>query len=88
MNRASEHNLVVLLDKWSTCWKHRGCTRAIGPTLMKNTALSASLDMVVFGISKASEMKRACIAVNHFVKERFPSQTWTFIAPMPRIEIS
>ena len=31
MNRASEHNLVVLLDKWSTCWKHRGRTRAIGP---------------------------------------------------------
>ena len=31
MNRASEHNLVALLDKWSTCWKHRGRTRAIGP---------------------------------------------------------
>ena len=34
----------------------------------------------VFGISKASETKQACIAVNHFLKERFPAQTWTSIA--------
>ena len=34
----------------------------------------------VFGISKASEMKRACMAVNHFLRERFPSKTWTSIA--------
>ena len=25
-------------------------------------------------------MKQACIAVNHFLRERFPSQTWTSIA--------
>ena len=31
LDRASEHNLVVLLDKWSMCWKQRGRTRAIGP---------------------------------------------------------
>ena len=43
MKRASEHNLVVLLDKWSACWKQRGCTRASGP-LMKSTALSPSMD--------------------------------------------
>ena len=84
MNRASEHNLVVLLDKWSTCWKHRGRTRAIGPhAYEKYCTLGFFGHGGVFGISKASEMKRACIAVNHFVKERFPSQTWTSIAPMP-----
>ena len=29
---------------------------------------------------QASEMKRACMAVNHFLRERFPSKTWTSIA--------
>ncbi|OLP73448.1 hypothetical protein AK812_SmicGene47309 [Symbiodinium microadriaticum] len=33
MKRASEQNLVVLLDKWSACWKQRRRTRAIGPML-------------------------------------------------------
>ena len=46
--------------------------------LLKNAALSASLDTAA--ISRASEMKQACIAVNHFLRERFPSQTWTSIA--------
>ena len=49
-------------------------------TLMKSTALSASMDMVASGILKASEKKRACMAVNHFLRERFPSKTWTSIA--------
>ena len=68
MNRASEHNLVVLLDKWSTRWKQRGRTRAI------------YAHGGVFGISKASGMKQACIAVSHFLRDRFPNQTWTSIA--------
>ena len=81
LNRASEHNLVVLLDKWSTYWKHRGRTRAIGPhTCEKYSTLGFYGHGGVFGISKASEMKQACLAVNHFLKERFPSKTWTSIA--------
>ena len=81
MNRASEHNLVVLLDKWSTRWKHRGRTRAIGPhAYEKYSTLGFYAHGGVFGISKASGMKQACIAVNHFLRERFPTQTWTSIA--------
>ena len=81
MKRASEHNLVVLLDKWSACWKQRGRTRAIGPhAYEKYSTLGFYAHGGVFGISKASGMKQACIAVNHFLKERFPSQTWTSIA--------
>ena len=81
LDRASEHNLVVLLDKWSMCWKHRGRTRAIGPhAYEKYSTLGFYGHGGVFGISKASEMKRACMAVNHFLRERFPSKTWTSIA--------
>ena len=81
LDRASEHNLVVLLDKWSACWKQRGRTRAIGPhAYEKYSTLGFYGHGGVFGISKASEMKRACMAVNHFLRERFPSKTWTSIA--------
>ena len=81
LDRASEHNLVVLLDKWSMCWKQRGRTRAIGPHAYENySTLGFYGHGGVFGISKASEMKRACMAVNHFLRERFPSKTWTSIA--------
>ena len=81
MKRASEHNLVVLLDKWSACWKQRGRTRAIGPhAYEKYSTLGFYGHGGVFGISKASEMRRACMAVNHFLRERFPSKTWTSIA--------
>ena len=81
LDRASEHNLVALLDKWSMCWKQRGRTRAIGPhAYEKYSTLGFYGHGGVFGISKASEMKRACMAVNHFLRERFPSKTWTSIA--------
>ena len=70
MKRASEHNLVALLDKWSACWKQRGRTRAIGPQAYeKYSTLGFYGHGGVFGISKASEMKRACMAVNHFFSE-------------------
>ena len=60
MNRASEHNLVALLDKWSTCWKHRGRTRAIGPhAYEKYSTLGFFGHGGVFGISRASQMKQA-----------------------------
>ena len=56
MNRASEHNLVALLDKWSTRWKHRGRTRAIGPhAYEKYSTLGFFGHGGVFGISRASE---------------------------------
>ena len=88
MNRASEHFLVVLLDKWSTCWKHRGRTRAIGPhAYEKYCTLGFFGHGGVFGISKASEMKRACIAFNQLSKSAF-HQTWTSIALCLRIEMS
>ena len=58
MKRASEHNLVVLLDKWSACWKQRGRTRAIGPhAYEKYSTLGFYAHGGVFGISKASGMK-------------------------------
>ena len=69
MNRASEHNLVSLLDKWSTRWKRRGRTRAIGPHAYEEyCTLGFFGHGGVFDISRASEMKQACIAVNHFLR--------------------
>ena len=60
MNRATEHNLVALLDKWSTCWKHRGRTRAIGPhAYEKYSTLGFFGHGGVFGISRASQMKNS-----------------------------
>ena len=42
MNRATEHNLVALLDKWSTCWSTVAALEPSVRMLMKS--LSASLD--------------------------------------------
>ena len=73
LDRASEHNLVALLDKWSMCWKQRGRTQAIGPHASeKYSTLGFYGHGGVFGISKASEMKRACMAVNHFLRAFHP----------------
>ena len=46
--------------------KHRGRTRAVGPG--------------VVGVSNATGLREACIAVNRFLKSRFPDGTWTSIA--------
>ena len=72
LDRASEHNLVVLLDKWSMCWKQRGRTRAMGPhAYEKYSTLGFYGHGGVFGISKASEMKGACMAANLFSESAF-----------------
>ena len=39
------------------------------------------------GISRAFEMKQACIDVNHFLRERFPSQTWTSMVYNPSMPL-
>ena len=51
-----------------------------------------ALGLYAFGgnapnVSKASSMKEACIAVNRFLRHRFPHGTWTSIAVLlnPRI---
>ena len=81
LDRASEHNLVVLLDKWSSAGSNVVALEPLDRTLMKKySTLGFYGHGGVFGISKASEMKRARMAVNHFLRERFPSKTWTSIA--------
>ena len=45
LDRASEHNLVVLLDKWSSAGSNVVALEPLDRTLMKSTALSASMDM-------------------------------------------
>ncbi|OLP76825.1 hypothetical protein AK812_SmicGene43188 [Symbiodinium microadriaticum] len=77
----SEANLVKLLDLWSAGWKHRGRTRAVGPGAYERYAtLGLFGHGGVVGVSNATGLREACIAVNRFLKSRFPDGTWTSIA--------
>ena len=85
----SEEHLVALLDQWSPQWKWRGRQRAIGAGAYERYC---TLGLYAFGgnapnVSKASSMKEACMAINHFMRHRFPNGTWTSIAVLlnPRI---
>ena len=77
----TEANLVLLLDEWSTKWKHKGRTRAVGPgAYEKYCTLGLYAHGGISGISRASNDESACRAVNHFLRSRFPGKTWTSIA--------
>ena len=77
----TEANLVLLLDEWSTKWKHKGRTRAVGPgAYEKYCTLGLYAHGGISGISRASNDESACRAVNHFFRSRFPGKTWTSIA--------
>ena len=77
----SEANLVHLLDEWSSIWKRKGRTRAVGPgACEKYCTLGLYAHGGVSGISRASDHEDACKAVNHFLRNRFPGKTWTSIA--------
>ena len=89
MQTPSEERLVALLDQWSPQWTWRGRQRAIGAGAYERYC---TLGLYAFGgnapnVSKASSMKEACIAVNRFLRHRFPHGTWTSIAVLlnPRI---
>ena len=89
MQTPSEERLVALLDQWSLQWTWRGRQRAIGAGAYERYC---TLGLYAFGgnapnVSKASSMKEACIAVNRFMRHRFPHGTWTSIAVLlnPRI---
>ena len=89
MQAPSEEHLVALLDQWSPQWKWRGRQRAIGDGAYERYC---TLGLYAFGgnapnVSKASSMKEACTAINHFMRHRFPNGTWTSIAVLlnPRI---
>ena len=89
MQTPSEERLVALLDQWSPQWTWRGRQRAIGAGAYDRYC---TLGLYAFGgnapnVSKASSMKEACIAVNRFMRHRFPHGTWTSIAVLlnPRI---
>ncbi|OLQ10984.1 hypothetical protein AK812_SmicGene5193 [Symbiodinium microadriaticum] len=65
----SEANLVKLLDLWSAGWKHRGRTRAVGPGAYERYAtLGLFGHGGVVGVSNATGLRGACIAVNRFLK--------------------
>ena len=77
----SEANLVKLLDLWSADWKHRGRTRAVGPGAYERYAtLGLFGHGGVVGVSNATSLREACIAVNRFLRTRFPDGTWSSIA--------
>ena len=89
MQAPSEERLVALLDQWSPQWKWRGRQRAIGAGAYERYC---TLGLYAFGgnapnVSKASSMKEAWIAINRFMRHRFPNGTWTSIAVLlnPRI---
>ena len=78
----SEKNLESLLDCWSPQWKHRGRQRGIGSG---SCDIYCTLGLYAFGgnapcMSKASAMKEACVAINHFLQDRFPNGKWTSLA--------
>ncbi|CAE7380041.1 unnamed protein product [Symbiodinium sp. CCMP2592] len=88
-NAPSEEHLVALLDLWSPQWKWWGRQRAIGTGAYERYC---TLGLYAFGgnapnVSRASSMKEACIAVNRFMRHRFPNGTWTSTAVLlnPRI---
>ena len=85
----SEGNVVRLLELWSPEWKHRGRQRAIGSGSYEQYC---TLGIFAYGgndpcLSKASANKEACVALNHFLRSRFPGGTWTSLAVVlnPRI---
>ena len=85
----SEEHVVFLLGAWSPQWTWRGRQRAIGTRAFDRYC---TLGLFAYGgnapsVSKASSMKEACIAVNRFMRHRFPNGTWTSIAVLlnPRI---
>ena len=76
----SEANLVRLLDLWSADWKHRGLTWAVGPGAYERYAtLGLFGHGGVVGVSNATGLREACVAVNGFLRSRFPSGTWTSV---------
>ena len=81
--------MVALLDLWSPHWTWRGRQRGIGSGAYERYC---TLGLFAHGgnapsVTKAYSMKEACIAVNHFLRDRFPNGTWTSIAVLlnPRI---
>ena len=89
MQSPSEDNVVRLLELWSPEWKHRGRQRAIGSGSYEHYC---TLGLFAYGgndpcLSKASANRAACVALNHFLRSRFPDGTWTSIAVVlnPRI---
>ena len=82
MQSPSEDNVVRLLELWSPEWKHRGRQRAIGSGSYEHYC---TLGLFAYGgndpcLSKASANRAACVALNHFLRSRFPDGTWTSIA--------
>ena len=76
-----EANLVKLLGLWSAGWKHRGRTRAVGPGAYERYAtLGLFGHGGVVGVSNATGLREACLAVNRFLRTRFPDGTWSSIA--------
>ena len=82
MEEPSEANLVKLLDLWSAEWKHQGRTRAVGPGAYERYATLVGLfgHGGVVGVSNATGLREACVAVNRFLRSRFPNGTWSSIA--------
>ena len=74
------HILCQRFDRSNTTWSS-GLTNnqhiGSGPHLSEKTTCTR---LLWSWRRQASEMKRACMTVNHFLKERFPSKTWTSIA--------
>ena len=67
--------------KKSAEWKHRRRTRAVGLGAYERCAtLGLFGHGGVVGVSNAAGLREACTAVNGFLRSRFSSGTWTFIA--------
>ena len=84
-----EDNVVRLLELWSPEWKHRGRQRAVGSGSYEQYC---TLGIFAYGgndpcLSKPSANKEAYVALNHFLRSRFPGGTWTSLAVVlnPRI---
>ena len=80
MQAPEEEHVVALLDLWSPQWTWRGRQRGIGSGAYERYC---TLGLFAHGGNAPS----VTIAVNRFLRDRFPNGTWTSIAVLlnPRI---
>ena len=73
---------MQLLNRWSGDWSQTGRNRAIGAGSYENYI---TLGLYAHGgmlptLTRLSSSSEGCVAVNRFLKQRFPGQSWTSIA--------
>ena len=87
-SKPNEANTVRLLDEWSSTWKRKGRTRAVGPWSVRKVLHPWTMLMEALLTSREHLMLKMLAeqSINHFLRSRFPAkprffatQKWGFI---------